>query len=180
MKPASHIGGLDDASSSYVGTLRLALTAVVAPVRAATHFCDSFKSPTDPNWGNQDGAWIAKRKCFATQASTDSLTYTDLVSYQSLSDFTLKATVNDVYNGGIWLHGKWTGVVNGVLLVVGGAAGEFWKVLYCRKMRGPAGGRVRPARRKLPQDRNAGGKFGRGRMRVRPGRFGTDFPVVSA
>jgi hypothetical protein len=111
----------------------LLLGAALTPARAATHFCDSFTSMTDPNWGNQDGAWtIAKRKYYATQPSNDPLTYTDLVSYQSLTDFTLKVTVKDVYDGGIWLRSKWNGAVNGVLLVVGGAysnyTGLYWHI----------------------------------------------------
>ncbi len=108
--------------------------AVMPSLRAATHFCDSFTSKTDPAWGDQDGVWtIAKPSTYATAPSNAPLTYTDLVSYQTLSNFTLSLTVNDVYDGGIWLRSNWNGAANGVLLVVGGAyskyTGLYWHIV---------------------------------------------------
>jgi hypothetical protein len=102
--------------------------------QAAALFCDGFKSHSDSAWGNQDGNWaIAKHKYYATEPSNDPLTYTDLVSYQSLTDFSIKVTVNEVYDGGIWLRSNWNGLANGVLLVVGGAAsnytGLYWHIV---------------------------------------------------
>jgi hypothetical protein len=103
-------------------------------LRAATHFCDGFKSKTDAAWGDQDGVWtIAKRSYYATAPSNAPLTYTDLVSYPALTKFTLSVTVSDVYDGGIWLRSKWNGAANGVLLVVGGAysnyTGLYWHIV---------------------------------------------------
>ncbi len=108
--------------------------AATPSLRAATHFCDRFRSKADAAWGDQDGVWtIAKRSYYATAPSNAPLTYTDLVSYQALSNFTLSVTVNDVYDGGIWLRSNWNGAANGVLLVVGGAysnyTGLYWHIV---------------------------------------------------
>ncbi len=116
--------------------LPLAGALVLAPPasRAATRFCDAFKSKTDPAWGNQSGAWtIAKKRYYATQPSNAPLTYTDLVSYQNFGKATVTVTVNDVYDGGVWLRSHWNGAANGILLVVGGAysnyTGLYWHVV---------------------------------------------------
>jgi hypothetical protein len=59
------------------------------------------------------------------------LTYTDLAKYQSLKNFTLDVTVNDVYDGGIWLRSQYNaGAPNGVLLVIGGACGSYTGVYW--------------------------------------------------
>ena len=105
-----------------------------SPVQAAKLFCDSFKSAKDPAWGNQDGNWtIEKRKYYATAPNNAPLTYTDLVAYQSLGNATVKVTVNDVFDGGVWLHSMWNGTASGVLLVVGGAysnyTGLYWHIV---------------------------------------------------
>ena len=111
-----------------------AVLLVAAPLRAAPLFCDAFKTKTDPAWGNQDGAWtIAKHKYWATAPNNAPLTYTDLVAYQSLTNFTVTVTVNDVYDGGVWLRSTWNGAANGILLVVGGGysnyTGLYWHVV---------------------------------------------------
>jgi hypothetical protein len=120
------------------------LLAASAPLRAAPHFCDKFKTVNDPAWSNQDGAWaIAKHKYYATKPSNDPLTYTDLVNYPSLTDFTLTVTVNDVFDGGIWLRSNWNGASNGILLVVGGAAsnytGIYWHIVTNGQVSPPQG-----------------------------------------
>jgi hypothetical protein len=112
----------------------VAVLAAMPSLHAATQFCDSFKSKTDPTWGDEDGAWaITKRTYYATAPSNTPLTYTDLVSYQALRNFTLSVTVNDIYDGGIWLRSNWNGAANGVLLVVGGAysnyTGMYWHIV---------------------------------------------------
>ena len=121
----------------HIRAMALSVVAVLAAMpslHAATHFCDGFKSATDPAWGNEDGAWkIAKRTYYATAPSNAPLTYTDLVSFNALSNFTLSVTVNNVYDGGIWLRSSWNGAANGVLLVVGGASsnytGLYWHIV---------------------------------------------------
>jgi hypothetical protein len=107
----------------------------VTPALAAKTFCDGFKAKNDPAWGNQDGSWtIAGRKYYATAPDNNPLTYTDLVDYQSLKNFTVNVTVNNVYDGGIWLRSQSNAAApNGILLVVGGACsnytGLYWHVV---------------------------------------------------
>lgn len=105
------------------------------PALASSTFCDTFMNANDPAWGNQDGSWaIAHRKYYATKPNNNPLTYTDLVNYQALKNFTVGVTVNDVLDGGIWLRSQYNaGALNGVLLVVGGACssdtGLYWHVV---------------------------------------------------
>jgi len=107
----------------------------VTPALAAETFCDSFRTKNDPAWGDQGGSWtVAGRKYYATAPDNNPLTYTDLVNYQSLKNFTVNVTVNDVYDGGIWLRSQFNaGAPNGILLVVGGACssytGLYWHVV---------------------------------------------------
>jgi hypothetical protein len=113
----------------------MALLLGVTPALASSTFCDSFASKNDPAWGNQDGSWtIAKHRYYATMPNNNPLTYTDLTKYQSLKNFTLNVTVNNVFDGGIWLRSQYNGgAPNGVLLVVGGACsdynGVYWHVV---------------------------------------------------
>jgi hypothetical protein len=114
----------------------MALLLAATPALAGGTFCDKFVSKNDPAWGDQDGSWtIAKRRYYATMPDNNPLTYTDLTDYQSLTSFTLNVTVNDVYDGGIWLRSQYNGgAPNGVLLVVGGACsnytGLYWHVVH--------------------------------------------------
>ncbi len=114
----------------------MALVLAVSPALAGGTFCDSFGNKNDPAWGDQAGSWtIAKHRYFATMPNNNPLTYTDLNNYQSLKNFTLNVTVNDVFDGGIWLHSQYNGgAPNGVLLVVGGACsnytGLYWHVVH--------------------------------------------------
>jgi len=120
---------------SRAGGAFMALLLSVTPALASSTFCDSFASKNDPAWGDQDGAWtIAKHQYYATMPNNNPLTYTDLTDYQSLKNFTLNVTVNDVFDGGIWLRSQYNaGAPNGVLLVVGGACsnytGVYWHVV---------------------------------------------------
>jgi len=117
------------------GAAIMALLLAVTPALAGSTFCDKFTKKNDPAWGDQAGAWtIAKRRYYATKPDNNPLTYTDLVNYQSLTNFTLDVTVNDVYDGGIWLRSQYNnGEPNGILLVVGGACsnytGMYWHVV---------------------------------------------------
>jgi hypothetical protein len=120
---------------SRAGAGFMALLLSVAPALAGSTFCDKFANKNDPAWGDQDGSWtIAKHRYYATMPDNNPLTYTDLDDYQSLKTFTLDVTVNDVYDGGIWLRSQYNGgAPNGVLLVVGGACsnytGLYWHVV---------------------------------------------------
>jgi len=113
----------------------MVLLLAVNPALAGTSFCDSFANKNDPAWGDQDGSWtIAKHKYYATMPNNNPLAYTDLVDYQSLKNFTLDVTVNDVYDGGIWLRSQYNGgAPDGVLLVIGGACssynGVYWHIV---------------------------------------------------
>ena len=111
-----------------------ALVLAAPASRAATRFCDAFKSKTDPAWGDQSGAWtIAKKRYYATQPSNAPLSYTDLVADQNFRTETVSVTVHNVYDGGVWLRSHWNGAANGILLVVGGAysnyTGLYWHVV---------------------------------------------------
>ncbi len=110
----------------------MALLLSVVPASASSTFCDSFVSKHDPAWGDQDGTWtIAKHRYYATMPDNNPLTYTDLTDYQSLKNFTLNVTVNDVYDGGIWLRSQYNGgAPNGVLFVVGGACSNYSGVYF--------------------------------------------------
>lgn len=107
----------------------------VTPALAAKTFCDSFKMKSDPAWSDQNGSWtIAGHRYYAAAPDNNPLTYTDLVDYQSLKNFTVNVTVNDVYDGGLWLRSQFNaGAPNGILLVVGGACssytGLYWHVV---------------------------------------------------
>jgi hypothetical protein len=113
----------------------LAIAGTTKLHAATSKFCDKFTTKIDTNWGNQRGAWqIAKKKYYATAPNNSPPTYTDLTALQNLQNFTVTATVNDVYDGGIWLRSNYNGgAVNGILLVVGGAYsnynGLYWHVV---------------------------------------------------
>ena len=92
--------------------------------QAATLFNDVFSSGIDPAWGNERGNWaVTGGNYWATQPSNSPVTYSDVTSLPSLTDFTVDVGVNRVNDGGIWLRSSFNGgLINGVLLVTGGNA----------------------------------------------------------
>jgi hypothetical protein len=96
------------------------------PVGATVLFFDDFNSGASAAWGNQRGSWRVTSGVYdATFPSNSPLTYTDVTTFPSLTDFIIDVDVNSLNDGGIWLRSSIspTGVLNGVLLVTGGMSG---------------------------------------------------------
>ena len=116
-------------------------------------FFDDFEDGEDPAWGNQRGEWSAHDGVYdALYPENDPVTYTDVTTFDDLTDFAVEVDVNNVDDGGIWLRSDYSGGdVSGVLLVTGGARniggtsgtfdGLYWHVVE-NNLGGPPSGRV--------------------------------------
>ena|SRR5579859_5775584 len=117
---------------SFASTLLLEGTHASASVV----FSDSFLSGAKPDWGNERGNWRAPagtRAYDATNPSNNPVTYTSVTTHANLTNFTVRVTVNDLNDGGVWLRSNWNGGnINGILLVTGGNLGTnngfYWHV----------------------------------------------------
>jgi hypothetical protein len=116
--------------------------------QAATVFKDNFNAGAKPDWGNQSGQWRAVRGTY--DASTPGngtlhpVTYSDVTTHANLTNFTVKVTVKDVNDGGVWLRSAYNGgQINGVLLVTGGDNGTnngfYWHTVQNGVFSGPLG-----------------------------------------
>ena len=101
-------------------------------------FFDNFRHGANPAWGNERGGWRAVHRTYDASAPNNSpLTYTDVTTETSLTNFTVKVKVVDITDGGVWLRSSWNaGYENGVLLVTGGGNttggyydGFYWHVV---------------------------------------------------
>lgn len=113
-------------SIARLGALGLALLSV-APASATVLFFDDFDAGASADWGNQRGDWRDTGGQYdATNPNNNPVTYSDVTTLPSLTDFTVDVDVNDLNDGGIWLRSSFnTGVINGVLLVTGGKGGSY-------------------------------------------------------
>jgi hypothetical protein len=90
-------------------------------------FFDDFTNGANPAWGNERGSWRALDGAYdATSPSNNPMTYSSVTTLPKLTDFTVKVTVNNLNDGGLWLRSSFNGgAINGVLLVTGGYGGSF-------------------------------------------------------
>jgi hypothetical protein len=103
---------------------------LVASVPAAGQivFFDDFEDGADPAWGNEFGDWIAIDGVYtSTIQSNNPPTYTSVTFLPELTDFTIDLDINGVRDGGVFLrsHLCENGLVDGVILVVGGYGGTY-------------------------------------------------------
>lgn len=108
-------------------------------------FSDNFKSGANPAWGNERGEWRARNGQYdASQPSNAPVTYTDVTTETSLTNFTVRVKVIDITDGGVWIRSSWNGGnVNGVLLVTGGADPSYFNGFYWNVfVNGNAGGNL--------------------------------------
>jgi hypothetical protein len=104
---------------------------------AAVLFSDDFQDPatTAVNWSNDRGAWAAASGVYNAGAPSNApVTYTDVNSLSSLTDFRVEVDVNSLDDGGIWLRSSFGGGgASGILLVTGGLGGAggglYWHVI---------------------------------------------------
>jgi hypothetical protein len=83
-----------------------------------TIFTDNFASGPSPLWSNLRGDWVATNGgYFAALPNNNPVTYSAVPF--TLADFTLFVDINNVGDGGLWLHADPPGE-NGILLVTGG------------------------------------------------------------
>jgi hypothetical protein len=116
--------------AKYFGICAAVAAAYVfnlAPASAVVVFSDNFNSGANAAWGNQHGNWRAADGVYdAGSPSNSPLTYTDVTTLPSLTDFVLDVDVNAIDDGGIWLRSNYNGgAFNGVLLVTGGLTGSY-------------------------------------------------------
>lgn len=116
--------------------LVLVLGSLHAPTAGAgIVFFDDFTAGASSAWGNQRGDWRAIDGVYDAAAPDNSpLTYSDLTTLTSLTDFAMEVDVNSLHDGGIWLRSNFNGGnINGVLLVTGGFGGAnnglYWHVV---------------------------------------------------
>ncbi len=97
------------------------------PVQAGLLFLDDFNSGADAAWGNQRGNWRDTGGLYdAANPDNSPITYTDVTTFATLTDFALDVDVNGLDDGGLWLRSDYNGgAINGVLLVTGGFGGSF-------------------------------------------------------
>jgi hypothetical protein len=105
---------------------------------ASIVFQDNFLSGAKPDWGNERGSWrvpTSSKAYDATHPNNNPVTYTSVTTHSNLTDFTVRVTVNDLNDGGVWLRSNFNGGnVNGILLVTGGSIGTsngfYWHVFH--------------------------------------------------
>jgi hypothetical protein len=107
--------------------LALGFIGCATPANAKSLFCDTFKTGASGAWGNERGAWRTGGSQYDAKAPNNiPPTYTDVTTLPSLTDFTVKVTVNMLNDGGVWLRSRFAGgKVSGILLVTGGEIGTF-------------------------------------------------------
>jgi len=116
--------------AKYFGMCAVVAAAYVfnfGPAFATVVFSDNFNSGANAAWGNQRGSWRASDGVYdAASPSNSPVTYTDVLTLPSLTDFVLDVDVNALDDGGIWLRSNYNGgAINGVLLVTGGNTGTY-------------------------------------------------------
>ncbi|MEJ0048905.1 MAG: hypothetical protein WDN04_24455 [Rhodospirillales bacterium] len=112
-----------------VATL-LMVVATAGAAEGATIFKDNFTGGAKPDWGNESGQWrVVKGTYDATvpgNGQVHPLTYTSVTTHPALTNFTVKVTVKNLNDGGVWLRSAYNaGKINGVLLVTGGTSGTY-------------------------------------------------------
>lgn len=116
--------------------------------RAADLFDDNFNAGASPLWSNTRGNWSAAGGVYNATSPTFSppLTYSGLPFV--LGDLSFDVDINQVGDGGIWLHSDATGA-NGVVLVTGGngfgagnTGGQTGKQLYFQIMQNSSLGAI--------------------------------------
>jgi hypothetical protein len=99
--------------------MRIPHVLAVLMFAAAAHvngfvFTDNFSGGASALWGNEVGNWSVVSGAYsATLPSNSPCTYTSL-PYE-MTDLSIEFTINDVNDGGVWLHSADNG--NGILFV---------------------------------------------------------------
>jgi hypothetical protein len=99
------------------GTLALLVTAATACAQT-TVFTDNFNSGASSLWNNLRGNWISTGGVYYAQAPNNNPLTHSAVPFE-LIDCTIDVDINNVADGGIWMHTDDAGQ-NGILLVTGG------------------------------------------------------------
>lgn len=85
---------------------------------AVVNFSDNFSPSASSLWDNRAGSWTTSNGAyFAQDAGNNPIVTTELPF--RLTDLSATVTVNNLGDGGIWVHNDGTGQ-NGILLVLGG------------------------------------------------------------
>jgi hypothetical protein len=107
-------------------TALLATLLSAGPASATVLFSDNFSSGASAAWGDQSGNWRTTGGVYdAGNPDNSPVTYTDVTTLPSLTNFSLSVDVNSVDDGGVWLRSSYTaGSISGVLLVTGGSIGS--------------------------------------------------------
>lgn len=120
----------------FVITLAAVATSQVAQAQAQRIiFRDDFSAGASPLWGNESGGWSASGGFYdAAGPSTYPNAYSSLPF--ELGDHTIAFDVEDVQDGGVWLHATPAAGpigLKGVLLVTGGHGltgdGVYWHIV---------------------------------------------------
>jgi hypothetical protein len=137
------------AQGGTVMKLRILLVVILSlvfsvSVWAQTLFYDDFEDGADPAWGNEFGDWVAIDGVYtATIQTNDPPTYSSVTSLPELTDFVVEVDIIGVRDGGIFLrsHRCENGLVDGVILVVGGWLGGYngcyWHISDCNGYSAP-------------------------------------------
>jgi hypothetical protein len=112
--------------------IAFAVIALLAagPTQASVLFTDNFNAGANPAWGDESGKWRAVGGTYDASipgnGSAHPVTYSSVTTFPSLKNFTVKVTVKDLNDGGVWLRSSYgDGKISGVLLVTGGQSGTY-------------------------------------------------------
>jgi hypothetical protein len=113
----------------FVLMLSFLFLGLSGQAESALIFSDDFNSVASSQWGNEIGNWAATGGVYnAGSPGNNPTTYTSLPN--NLVDLTFDVTINNISDGGIWLHSTPNGTSqpSGVLLVT--LSNEFyWHVV---------------------------------------------------
>src|SRR5271155_3334029 len=87
----------------------LLITAAMAgAAEGATIFKDNFTGGAKPDWGNESGQWRAVQGTYDASVpgngAAHPVTYSSVTTHAALTNFTVKVTVKDLNDGGVWLR----------------------------------------------------------------------------
>ncbi|WP_309383586.1 hypothetical protein [Cerasicoccus frondis] len=109
------------------------LSGLLASNVQAILFFDNFDSGASPLWENNSGGWAASGGVYAAASPDNAPNALSALPYV-LTDFEIELDINDVTDGGVWLHSTEAGGTSigraGVLLVAGAGGGDlYWHVV---------------------------------------------------
>jgi hypothetical protein len=133
----------------FLATLVFAATTAGAAYGSVI-FKDNFTGGAKPDWGNESGQWRALQGTYDASVpgngTTHPVTYSSVATHPALTNFTVKVTVKDLNDGGVWLRSAYNGgLINGVLLVTGGSSGTYNGFYWHEVQNGVFSGQLNPA-----------------------------------